>query len=349
MIKVGITHGDINGIGYELILKAFADARLAELCIPIIYGSQKMAMFHRKALEMQQAITFNQIPDTRGAVVNRVNLINCVDENIRIEIGEEKPESFDAALKALERATNDLKRGFIDVLVTAPTSAVNVAKYMEEKLEQDNAKALTLLSSQHLHIALVTERIPLSEVPQEITKEKIVELTKIFNQSLKRDYNVSKPKIAVLGLNPSASGKEEEEVIIPAIKELQGDKIMCFGPFTSEKLFGENEYKRFDGVVAMYYDQSYIPFKALTMNEGVEFTAGLPVVQTSPAHGPAYDIAGKNLADEEALRQAIYTAMDIYNNRIKYDEAYTNPLQKLYVARGSDNEELDLTSDNNED
>lgn len=349
MIKVGITHGDINGIGYELILKAFADARLAELCIPIIYGSQKMAMFHRKALEMQQSITFNQISDTRGAVVNRVNLINCVDENFRIEIGEAKSEGTDAALKALERAIDDLKRGYIDVLVTAPMNLDSVSKYMEEKLGQENSKGLILLSSEQLRIALVTEQIPLSEVPQEITQEKIVELTKILNQSLKRDYKINIPKIAVLGLNPSATGKEEQEVIIPAIKELQDNKVMCFGPFTSEKIFGSDEYKRFDAVVAMYYDQGYIPFKALTMNEGAEFTAGLPVVHTSPAHGPAYDIAGKNLADEESLRQAIYTAIDVYNNRRSYDEAYANPLQKLYVARGSDNEELDLTSDNNED
>lgn len=359
MIKVGITHGDINGIGYEVILKAFSDARLTELCIPIIYGSHKMATFHRKSLEMQQAITFNQIPDTRGAVVNRVNIINCVDENIRIELGESRQEAGEAALKALEKATNDLKRGFIDVLVTAPVNAENIhrddikfegnAKYIESKFAREEEKGLTILTTEQLHVALATEQIPLSVVPASISKERIIELTKILNQSLKRDFRISLPKIAVLALNPTSSGKEEQETIIPAIKELQDEKVLCFGPFASDKFFGSDEYKRYDGVLAMYYDQGYLPFKAITEEEGVEFTAGLPIVHTAPSHGTAYNIAGKNLANEESLRQAIYTAIDIFNNRAFYDEAYANPLQKLYVAKGSDNDELYLPSDEHND
>lgn len=356
MIKVGITHGDINGIGYEVILKAFSDARLTELCIPIIYGSQKIANFHRKTLEMQQAITFNQIPDTRGAVVNRVNIINCVDENVRVELGESKKEAGESALKALERATNDLKRGYIDVLVTAPVNKDNIqnedfafngtAQYLKDKFAQQEDKSLTILATEQLRVALVTEQIPLAEVPKEVTKERIVELVKIFNLSLKRDFRINRPRIALLSLNPSANGLEEQETIIPAMQELEDDRILCFGPFASDRLFGEDEYKRFDGILAMYYDQGYSPFKTLVMNEGVEFTAGLPIIHTSPAHGTAYDIAGKNLASEEALRQAIYMAIDTHKNRESYDEAHANPLQKLYEIRGSDNEVLDLSGDN---
>ena len=362
MIRVGITHGDINGIGYEVILKAFADLRLAEMCIPVIYGSQKVASYHRKMMNLQ-AVNLNQIPDTRTAVANKVNIINCIDEKVKIELGESSKEAGAAALSALERATDDLKKKYIDVLVTAPINKDNIqsedfhfpghTEYLEQKFANEGDKSLMILASNELRVALVTGHTALSEVPQKVTKDKIKEAARIFNHSLRRDFRVGKPRIAILSLNPHAGengllGSEENDVIIPAIRELQDEKLLCFGPFAADGFFGSGDFKRFDGVLAMYHDQGLAPFKALAMEEGVNFTAGLPIVRTSPAHGTGYSIAGKNVASEESLRQAIYMAIDVYNNRKFDDEAYASPLQKLYVARGSDNEELDLSGNDND-
>lgn len=359
MIRVGISHGDINGIGYEVILKAFADPRLAEMCIPVIYGSQKIAMYHRKAMNLQ-AVNLNQIPDTRSAVANKVNIINCVDERVKVDLGMSTKEAGASALAALERATDDLKRKNIDVLITAPINKDNIqsedfhfpghTEYLEQKFAKEGDKSLMILADDHLRVALVTGHVPLAEVPQKITKDKIVEFAKIFDYSLKRDFRIGKPKIAILSLNPHAGeggllGSEEKDIIIPAIKELEEEKILCFGPFASDGFFGAGDFRKFDGVLAMYHDQGLTPFKTIAMENGVNFTAGLPIVRTSPAHGTAYGIAGQGIASEESFRQAIYMAIDVFNNRAFYDEAKANPLQKLYVARGSDNEELDLTSD----
>lgn len=362
MIRVGITHGDINGIGYEVILKAFADMRLVELCIPVIYGSQKVAMYHRKVMDLQ-TIHFNQIQNTKGAVANKVNIINCIDENVKVELGASTKEAGEAAFAALERATDDLKKGYIDVLVTAPINKENIQRddfkfpghteYLEDRFAEDGEKSLMILATDQLRVALITGHMPLAEVPQKITKEKIVELSKVFSATLKRDFNVGRPKIAILGLNPHAGengllGTEENEIIIPAIQELQNEKYLCFGPFAADGFFGSGEFQKYDGVLAMYHDQGLAPFKAIAMEEGVNFTAGLPVIRTSPAHGTAYSIAGKNVASEESLRQAIYMAIDTYRSRQSYDEAYSNPLKKLYVERGSDNVVLDLTKDEEE-
>lgn len=362
MIRVGITHGDINGIGYEVILKAFADPRLAEICIPVIYGSQKVATFHRKVMNLQ-AVNMNQIPDTRTAVANKVNIINCIDDKVKIELGEPSKEAGAAALAALERATDDLKKGYLDVLVTAPINKDNIqsedfhfpghTEYLEQKFANEGERSLMILAADELRVALVTGHTPLAEVPQQITKEKIIELAKVFNESLRRDFRIGKPKIAILSLNPHAGengllGSEENDVIIPAIQALQDQKMLCFGPFAADGFFGSGDFKRFDGVLAMYHDQGLAPFKAIAMEEGVNFTAGLPVVRTSPAHGTGYGIAGKNIASEESFRQAMYMAIDIFKNRKFDDEAYANPLQKLYVARGTDNEELDLSGNDND-
>lgn len=359
MIRVGISHGDINGIGYEVILKAFADPRLAEMCIPVIYGSQKIAMYHRKAMNLQ-AVNLNQIPDTRSAVANKVNIINCVDERVKVDLGMSTKEAGASALAALERATDDLKRKNIDVLITAPINKDNIqsedfhfpghTEYLEQKFAKEGDKSLMILADDHLRVALVTGHMPLTEVPLKITKDKIVEFAKIFDHSLKRDFRIGKPKIAILSLNPHAGeggllGSEEKDIIIPAIKELEEEKILCFGPFASDGFFGAGDFRKFDGVLAMYHDQGLTPFKTIAMENGVNFTAGLPIVRTSPAHGTAYGIAGQGMASEESFRQAIYMAIDVFSNRAFHDEARANPLQKLYVARGSDNEELDLTSD----
>lgn len=356
MIKVGITQGDINGIGYEVILKTFSDIRMAEICIPVIYGSPKIAAYHRKALGMQP-VTFYQINSAKDAVANKVNIIACGNDDIKVEFGQATPASGEAAFESLEKATQDLKDNLIDVLITAPINKHNIQRenfhfpghteYLEQKFAANGEKSLMILAKDSLRIALVTGHVPLKDVYQKLTKEKIVEAATIFNQSLKRDFRCGGPRIAVLSLNPHAGengllGNEENDIIIPAIKELVDKKILCFGPYAADGFFGSGLFSHFDGILAMYHDQGLTPFKTLAMEEGVNFTAGLPIVRTSPAHGTAYDIAGRNEASEESFRQAIYMAIDAYSNRTEYDIAHQNPLKKLYVERGGD-EAIDLT------
>lgn len=359
MIRIGITQGDINGIGYEIILKAFADARLTELFVPVVYGSLKLALAHRKMMNLQQ-VQFNQIPNTKNAVANKVNIINCVDDNVRLELGISTSEAGTSAFMALERATDDLKKGFIDVLVTAPINKDNIQRddfnfpghteYLEAKFSEQGEQSLMILTSDNLRVALVTGHIPLSKVSESISKEKIISAAKVLNHTLLRDFRLENPKIAVLGLNPHAGengllGTEEIESIIPAIKELQDDKILCFGPFPSDGFFGSGEYQNYDAILAMYHDQGLIAFKSISMDSGVNYTAGLPIVRTSPAHGTAYDIAGKNLASEESFRQALYLAKDTFENRQNYDKAYANPLKKMFFDRGNDNVDLNFNTE----
>ncbi len=359
MIKVGITQGDINGIGYEVILKTFADIRMAEMCIPVLYGSVKVAAFHRKAMELQP-VSFNQIGNAKDAVENKVNVVNCVNDDIKIELGQSTTVAGEAAYLSLEKAVADLKNGVIDVLVTAPINKHNIQRedfhfpghteYLEERFGQDGDKSLMILVKNSLRVALVTGHIPLADVPTAISKEKIIEAATRFERSLKRDFRIGKPRIAVLSLNPHAGengllGTEENDIIIPAIKELQDKKILCFGPYAADGFFGSSEFTRFDGILAMYHDQGLAPFKTMAMEDGVNFTAGLSIVRTSPAHGTAYGIAGQNLASEESFRQAIYMAIDTFENRKEYDKAYVNPLKKLYYEKGGDNEVLDLTKE----
>lgn len=359
LIKVGITHGDINGIGYEVILKALSDTRIAELCTPIIYGSSKIAAYHRKALELP-TVNLSIIAQAEDAGINRVNIINCVDEETKVELSKSTAAAGEAAYQALEAAVADLKRGAIDVLVTAPINKHNIqneqfhfpghTEYLEQHFGGPGRKALMILMKDSLRVALVTGHVPLAEVASLITVEGIVSKLRIFNQSLKQDFNIVRPRIAVLSLNPHASddgllGKEEEEIIIPAIREGEKRGIMSFGPYAADGFFGSQMYDKFDGVLAMYHDQGLAPFKTLAMDEGVNYTAGLSIVRTSPAHGTAYDIAGRNIASEESFRQALYAALDIYRNRIRYREATANPLRKQYFDKGGDNEKLDLTKE----
>lgn len=359
MIKVGITQGDINGIGYEVILKTFADIRMAEICIPVLYGSAKAAAYHRKAMELQP-VSFNQINSAKDAAANKVNIINCISEDTKIDLGQSTPVAGEAAYQSLEKAVEDLKNGLIDVLVTAPINKHNIQRedfhfpghteYLEERFGKDGDKSLMILVKDSLRVALVTGHIPLSEVPRSLTKERIIDAAARFEASLKRDFRISKPRIAVLSLNPHAGengllGTEEDEIITPALKELQDKKVLCFGPYPADGFFGSGDFSRFDGILAMYHDQGLAPFKTIAMEDGVNFTAGLPIVRTSPAHGTAYGIAGKGEASEESFRQAIYMAIDTFSNRKEYDKAYENPLKKLYVERGNDNEVLDLTKD----
>lgn len=359
IIRVGITQGDINGVGYEVILKAFSDSRLAELCTPVIYGSSKVAAFHRKAMELP-AVNMSTISKAEDAGVNRVNVINCVPDDVKVELGQSTPVAGEVAFKALDLAVKDIKRGAIDVLLTAPINKQNIqsdefhfpghTEYLEEHFGTEGKKALMILMNDDVRIALVTGHIPLSQVVPSITKEDIVEKLCIFNQSLKMDFGINKPRIAVLSLNPHAGdngllGTEERDVIIPAMQEAEEQGVMSFGPYAADGFFGARLYERFDGVLAMYHDQGLAPFKTLAMEDGVNYTAGLTVVRTSPAHGTAYDIAGKNQASEVSFRQALYTALDIYRNRIRYREATAHPLRKQYFDKGSDNVKLDLTKD----
>lgn len=360
MIKVGITHGDINGIGYEVILKTFADLRITEICTPVIYGSAKVAAYHRKALEIQP-VMFNLIDSAENAEKEKVNIINCVSEEVKVELGKSTKVGGEAAFKALEKATDDLANGLIDVLITAPINKENIqqdnfhfpghTEYLESKFGGDNAKSLMILVKDSLRVALVTGHLPLAQVPAAVTKEKVIETVRNFNESLQRDFSIGKPRIAVLSLNPHAGengllGSEEKDVIIPAIEELAAE-ILCFGPYPADGFFGSEQHSHFDGVLAMYHDQGLAPFKALAMEDGVNYTAGLPIIRTSPAHGTAFGIAGKNEASEVSFRNAIYMAIDTFRNRREYDKAHKNPLRKLYYEKGGD-EAIDLSGGNEE-
>lgn len=357
---MGITHGDINGIGYEVILKTLDDARLLELCTPVVYGSAKIAAFYRKALDMP-AVQMTQCAGGEEIRDGAVNIVNVVDEDVKVEPGVESPVAGQAAFASLERAVADLRQGHIDVLVTAPINKHCIqseafhfpghTEYLEASLAADSEtdnKALMVLCSDDLRVALVTTHLPLSEVPAAVTGEAVLEKLRIFNRSLIRDFGIHSPRIAVLSLNPHAGeggllGKEEAEVIAPAIEEARAKKIFAFGPYAADGFFGSGLYHRFDGVLAMYHDQGLAPFKALAMEAGVNFTAGLPYVRTSPDHGTGYDIAGRGEASEQSMRSAIYAAIDIYRNRRREDEATANPLRRQYYHKGNDNVVLDLS------
>lgn len=326
-LKIGITQGDINGIGYEIILKTLDDARILEFCTPILYGSPKVAAYHRKNLEI--TLNLNLITNAAEANEKRVNIINCNDDEIKVELARSTDEAGKAAYLALEKATQDLKSGAIDALVTAPINKKNIqsdeftfpghTEYLEEKFG-NKGEALMLMVNDFMRIAVVTGHIPITKVAQAITTEKIVEKIHQLNNALKQDFMLTKPRIAVLGLNPHAGddgviGDEEKTIILPAIEKAQQEGIICVGPLPADGFFGASNFHHYDGILAMYHDQGLIPFKALSMDSGVNYTAGLSVVRTSPAHGTAYDKAGQNLANESSFREALYLACDIVNNR----------------------------------
>jgi len=338
-IKVGISQGDINGISYEVIIKALTDSRLIESCTPILYGSPKVAAYHRKALNITN-FSFNAINKAEEANPKRANLINVLDDNIRVELGKSTQMAGEAAFISLEKATDDLKNGLIDVLITGPINKKNIqseffnfaghTEYLRTKFETD--EVLMLLISEFLKVGVVAGHVPIAKVPEEITKENILKKLRIFNLSLIRDFGIRKPKIAVLGLNPHAGdegliGNEEKEIIIPAIERANEENILAIGPFAADGFFGSNSFNQFDGVLAMYHDQGLAPFKALSFNKGVNFTAGLPIVRTSPDHGTAYELVGLGTASENSFRQALYLAIDVFQNREMYKEINANPLQ----------------------
>lgn len=355
-IRVGITHGDINGVGYEIILKTFSDPTMLELCTPVIYGSPKVAAYHRKAMEIPT--NFSIVNTAEDAQDGRVNVVNCIEEELKVELSKPTPEAGKAALIALEKALADYRDGLFDVLVTAPINKHTIqsdtfhfpghTEYIEERVG-DGQKALMILLKGDFRVALVTGHVPVRDIPGMLTKELIMEKMEIFHQSLKKDFGIDNPRIAVFSLNPHAGdhgllGTEEEEIIIPAMKEMIAKGVQCFGPYPADGFMGSGNYTHFDGILAMYHDQGLAPFKALAMDEGVNFTAGLPIVRTSPAHGTAYDIAGKGVASEDSFRQAVYVAMDVFRNRAWEKEISARPLRKQYYEKRDDSDKLKLDS-----
>lgn len=343
---IGITIGDVNGIGSEIIMKVFMDARMLQSCTPIIYGSSKVISYHRKNLNLND-FNFNIIRFVGEASQKKINIINCWEEEVRIEIGKSTDVGGKYSVKALQHAVKDLNDKKLDALVTAPVNKKNMQQegfnfpgQTEFFASQTNtADYAMMLVSDKLKVALVSGHVPVKDIAQSILKEKIISKVKVINQSLKRDFGIRKPRIAVLALNPHAGddgliGKEEQEIIIPAVNELSNANITVAGPFSADGFFGTAKFKSFDAVLAMYHDQGLIPFKSLSFSTGVNFTAGLPVIRTSPDHGTAFDIAGKNMADEDSLRQAIFLACDIANTRAMNDEATANPLP--FSKMGSD-------------
>ena len=353
-IRIGITQGDINGIGYEVILKTFEAPEMLEMCTPIIYGSPKIMTYHRKALNLETS--FSIINSATEALPGRINVVNCNDDEVKVELGKASRESGKAAFDALEKAMSEYKDNLYDVLVTAPINKQMIqsegftfpghTEYIEQSVGE-GAKALMILANDRLRVALVTGHIPVAKIASTITKELIEEKLQLFNTSLKADFGINGPRIAVLSLNPHAGdggviGNEEETIIAPAIKAMSEQGVLCYGPYPSDGFFGNGTFSRFDGVLAMYHDQGLTPFKVLAMDEGVNFTAGLPLVRTSPDHGTAFDIAGKGEASENSFRQAIYMAIDVFRNRKSYAEAIHNPLRKLYFEKRDDSDRLKL-------
>lgn len=356
--KVGITHGDFNGIGYEVILRMLEDSRLLELCTPVVYGSAKIAQYYRKALDITGP-SLVQIQGADQAKTDQYNIVNVIGQEAHIAPGEDSREAGQAAFAALERAVADLKEGKIDLLVTAPINKHNIhseefdfpghTEYLEAAAG-DESKALMILCNERLRVALVSTHLPVSRVAEAVTKENILEKLRIFNDSLIKDFSIVKPRIAVLALNPHAGdngllGDEEKETIIPAIEEARAARIHAFGPYAADGFFGNGLYDKFDGVLAMYHDQGLAPFKTIAMESGVNFTAGLPFVRTSPDHGTGYDIAGKGEANADSMRAAVYMAIDVLRSRRRHTEMTANPLRKQYHEKGRDNVVLDLSKD----
>lgn len=336
-LVVGITQGDGNGIGYEVIIKALADERMLDLCTPVIYGSSKIFGFYRKQIHNLDQINTNVINSAKDVHQKRVNIVNCLPENVFVEPGQSTPESAKAAMTALERAVADIKEGYIDVLVTAPFNKramtnegfgyTGHTEYLEKEFGVDEVAMIMVCD--RLKVGVVTGHIALKDVVRSITKEKIIKKLRLMKASLERDFGVDAPKIAVLGLNPHCGdggllGDEEQTIILPAVQEANAEGILAFGPYSPDGFFGLGNYSKFDAVLAMYHDQGLTPFKALAFEEGVNFTAGLPIVRTSPDHGTAYEMAGRDMADPRSMMAAIYTAMDIFNRRQDYDDLVEN-------------------------
>lgn len=337
-LKIGISVGDINGVGLEVILKTVSDERVLKLCTLVLYGSSKVVSYHKNIVQVD--FPFANIRNANEAEAGKVNVVNCWQDNVNITIGKVSETGGEYAFKALEAATEALRLGEIDALVTAPINKKSMqlagfpfpghTEYLTQQL--GGKESLMLMVSDDLRIGLVTNHLPLSKVAENVTRQRVLEKIKILNETLKIDFFIEKPTIAVLGLNPHAGdegaiGSEEEERIMPAIEQAKTVGILAMGPFSADGFFGTGQHRKYDAVLAMYHDQGLVPFKALSFGEGVNYTAGLVGVRTSPDHGTAFDIAGENLADPASFRRALYLALDIAHNRRSYTEMTSNPLK----------------------
>ncbi|MCJ8208163.1 4-hydroxythreonine-4-phosphate dehydrogenase PdxA [Mucilaginibacter sp. RS28] len=347
-LKIGISIGDVNGIGLEVIIKTLAETRIFDYCTPIVYGHTKVASFHRRLANVHD-LNFNVINAPAQAQHKKANMINCWEEDVKIEVGAITETGGKYAFLSLERATNDLLSGEIDALVTAPINKENIQNenfhfpgHTEYLQQRDNAaESLMFLVSDTLKVGVVTGHIPVSQVAQSISTEKILNKLRLMNKSLQQDFWVRKPKIAVLGLNPHAGdngliGNEEQTIITPAIEEARANDILAFGPYSADGFFANGLYTQFDAVLAMYHDQGLIPFKQIAFEWGVNYTAGLSFVRTSPDHGTAYDIAGKNLASATSFREALFSAIHIVKHRRENEELTENPLKFTKLSRDRD-------------
>jgi 4-hydroxythreonine-4-phosphate dehydrogenase len=339
-ITIGITQGDTNGIGYEVIIKALSDARILELCTPVVYGSSKFFGVYRKDIPETENINTNVVSSAKDAHPKRVNIVNCLPDNLQIEPGQTTADGAKAAILSLEKAVEEIKEGYLDAIVTAPFNKYLVneetfkyAGHTEYLVSQFGAEdGLMFLCSDQMRVGVATGHIALSKVSEALNPELIVSKLKIMNDSLMKDFNIVKPKLAVLGLNPHSGdkglmGDEEINIISPAIKMAQEQGILAYGPYPPDGFFGVNMQYKFDAVLSMYHDQGLIPFKSLAFDSGVNFTAGLPIVRTSPDHGTAFDLAGQNKANPQSMISSIYLAVDVVRNREKYAQMRANPLK----------------------
>jgi 4-hydroxythreonine-4-phosphate dehydrogenase len=352
-IRIGITQGDINGVGWEVVLKSFEDPTMLELCTPVIYGSPKVATYHRKTMDIQTP--FSIINSAVDAADGTVNIVTCMGEDTKVEFAKTDAEAGKAAWNAIQRAIEEYRDGLTDVLVMAPVNELalkqadinypGLTNLVQRELGEEGDVALSVLVKDDLRVALATDNVPMKEVASLLTKDMIKEKIAIFNQSLKVDFDISAPRIAVLSLNPGsvlndAEGQEEQEIIKPALTELIAEKVICYGPYSVDSLLETSNYSHFDGIFAMYHDQGMGLFKALSMNEGVKFITGLSAICATPVHGVEYELAGKGVADASSLRNAIYLGIDVLRNRSREEEALANPLRKQYYDKRDDSDKL---------
>ena len=340
-LRIGITQGDINGIGCELILKTLSDARILELFTPVIFSSPKVIAYYRKALGLSNLNT-HSVRSAEEAHDERINVINCLSDEVRVEMGKSTPQGGQAALASLQAAVAELKNDKLDALVTAPFNKFSIqseqfnfqghTEYLQSEFNADHI--LMLMVSSSLRIGMLTGHIPLAQAPALITREKILSTLKLIHRMMPEDFNINRPRIAVLSLNPHAGdngllGDEEQNIIIPAIEKAKSEGILAFGPYASDGFFGTDNYRKFDVVLAMYHDQGMTAFKTLCFENGVNYTAGLPFVRTSPAHGTAFDLVGTDTASPESFRQALYMACDIAANRKLHRSLKANAMKDV--------------------
>lgn len=345
--RLGITQGDINGIGYEVIIKALADGRILDMCTPVVYGSPKVAAYHRKTLNVEN-FAFNPIRAIEEAAPRKANIINCMDDEVRVELGRSTEVGGAGALAALNASLEDLRAGHINAVITAPINKHNIqsegfrfvghTEFYAQAFGVPQSDTLMMMVGESFRIGVVTGHIPINAVSQVLTKELVYSKIRVMSNALRTDFGIRKPRIAVLGLNPHAGdnglvGNEDEQVIKPAVERANSEGMVAMGPYPADGFFGAEGFTRFDGILAMYHDQGLIPFKAMNFDTGVNYTAGLPIVRTSPAHGTAYDLTGRNLANASSFRQAMYLAIDILKHRAEHEELNANPLPTQALRR----------------